>query len=147
MAAVLGSPSAWAEAFQGVPFPQPHYMLVFVGDSEEEELRAAAAATSCGFQRTMVLTGGLQQLSASGSSGGGGSSSSASAAAAADLRFIGRDALAVLLGMSPDVVHAPQASLVDVRRSDERALYGSIKGAAHIPGGRRRCCCWDGMGC
>jgi hypothetical protein len=108
-------------------------MLVFVGDSEEEELRAAAAATSCGFQRTMVLTGGLQQLSAAGSSGGGGTG--VPAAAAADLRFIGRDALAVLLGMSPDVVHAPQAALVDVRRSDERALYGSIKGAAHIPGG------------
>ena len=138
MAAVLGSPAAWAEAFQGVPFPQPHYMLVFVGDSEEEELRAAAAATSCGFQRTMVLEGGLQQLSAPGSSG-------ASAAAAADLRFIGRDALAVLLGMSADVVHAPLASLVDVRRSDERALYGSIKGAAHIPGGCWRCCCcWAG---
>lgn len=124
MAAVLGSPAAWGEAFQGVPFPKPHYMLVFVGGTEEEELRAAAAAASCGFQRAMAMQGGLQQLSGDGSSGGG----------QGDLRFIGRDALGLLLGMSQEVMHAPPVTLVDVRRSDERALYGSIKGAVHIPG-------------
>ena len=54
-----------------------------------------------------------------------------------DLRFINRDALALLLGQAAEggVVHAPAACLIDVRRSDERALYGSIKGAQHIPGG------------
>ena len=134
MAAVLGSPAAWAEAFQGVPYPKPHFMLVFVGDTEEEELRAAAAAASCGYQRTMVMEGGLQQLL--GEAGGGGQPQ-------ADLRFIGRDALGLLLGMSGDVVHAPPATLVDVRRSDERALYGAIKGSLHIPGARAaRWCRW-----
>ena len=125
VAAVLGSEAAWGEAFQGVPFPKPHYLLVFVGNTEEEELRAAAAAASCGFQRSMVLEGGLQLLAAGG------------AQPQADLRFINRDALAVLLGMCAEagVVHAPPAALIDVRRSDERALYGAIKGAAHIPGG------------
>lgn len=88
-------------------------------------MRAAAAAASCGFQRTMVLEGGLQAL-------GGGSTQLPQPQA--DLRFIGRDALAVLLGMSPEVLHVPAVTLVDVRRSDERALYGAIKGAAHIPG-------------
>ncbi|PRW57512.1 Heat shock 67B2 [Chlorella sorokiniana] len=124
VAAVLGSASAWAEAFQGVPYPPPHFMLVFVGDREEEEVRAAAAAASCGFQRTMVLEGGLQAL-------GGGSTQLPQPQA--DLHFIGRDALAVLLGMAPEVLHVPPVTLVDVRRSDERALYGAIKGAAHIP--------------
>ncbi|KAI3438095.1 hypothetical protein D9Q98_000537 [Chlorella vulgaris] len=123
VATVLGSEAAWREAFQGVPFPKPHFMLVFVGDTEAEELRAAAAAASCGFQRSLVLAGGLQVLVAGG------------AQPQADLRFINRDALAVLAGMCADagVVHAPPATLIDVRRSDERALYGSIKGAAHIP--------------
>lgn len=132
MATVLGSPAAWAESFQGIPFPTPNFTLVFVGDAEEEESRAAASASSCGFQRSLVLDGGLQQLA------GG------VAQPQADLRFINRDALAVLLGMAADeatggglggVVHAPQATLIDVRRSDERALYGAIKGAMHIPGG------------
>ncbi|KAL4452234.1 hypothetical protein ABPG75_007896 [Micractinium tetrahymenae] len=130
VAAALASPAAWAEAFQGVPFPTPNFTLVFVGDTEEEEARAAAAAASCGFQRSLVLEGGLQQLAAG------------VAQPQADLRFINRDALAVLLGMAADeaggigpggVVHAPPATLIDVRRSDERALYGAIKGAVHIP--------------
>lgn len=131
MATVLGSPAAWSESFQGVPFPTPNFTLVFVGDTEEEEARAAASAASCGFQRSLVLEGGLQQLAAG------------VAQPQADLRFINRDALSVLLGMAADkaggggpggVVHAPPAMLIDVRRSDERALYGAIKGAMHIPG-------------
>lgn len=129
VAAVLGSAAAWGEAFQGVPYPPPHFMLVFVGDREEEEVRAAATAASCGFQRAMVLEGGLQAL-------GGGSTQLPQPQA--DLRFIGRDALAVLLGMAPEVMHVPAVTLVDVRRSDERALYGAIKGAAHIPGAQPR---------
>lgn len=132
MAAVLGSPAAWGEAFQGVPFPRPHYMLVFVGDTEEEELRAAAVAASCGFQRAMVLEGGLRQLLGEG--GGGGEKREAHSQPQGDLRFIGRDALGVLLGMSGEVVHAPPATLIDVRRSDERALYGAIKGSLTLPG-------------
>jgi hypothetical protein len=78
----------------------------------------------------MVLEGGLAGLA-------GGSPQPQ-----ADLRFINRDALAVLLGQCADagVVHAAApATLIDVRRSDERALYGAIKGAAHIPGEFRRC--------
>ena len=40
--------------------------------------------------------------------------------------------------------HAPPlaATLVDVRRSDERALYGAIQGSAHIPGGCGFMCVW-----
>lgn len=43
---VLGSEVAWQEAFQGVTYPAPHLMLVFVGDSEEEEHLAASRAAT-----------------------------------------------------------------------------------------------------
>ena len=144
---MLGSAATWGEAFQGVPYPPPHAVLVFVGDTEEEELRAAASAASCGYQRALVLGGGLQQLGLGAGSGGGGAGGAPPPPQpAADLRFINRDALAVLLGMAVDesggggVMHAPPTTLIDVRRSDERALYGAIKGSVHIPGG------WHGGG-
>ncbi|PSC72095.1 outer dynein arm-docking complex subunit 3 isoform B [Micractinium conductrix] len=140
VATVLGSAATWGEAFQGVPYPPPHAVLVFVGDTEEEELRAAASAASCGYQRALVLGGGLQQLGLGAGSGGGGAGGAPPPPQpAADLRFINRDALAVLLGMAVDesggggVMHAPPTTLIDVRRSDERALYGAIKGSVHIP--------------
>ena len=48
----------------------------------------------------------------------------------ADLRYIGRDALAVLLGAADDgAPRCDAACVLDVRRGDERALYGSITGA------------------
>lgn len=54
---------------------------------------------------------------------------------AKDVRYIGRDALAALLGYSS--APAPVSILlIDVRRHDERALYGSIRGSVHVPGGR-----------
>jgi len=56
-------------------------------------------------------------------------------AAQTDLRYIGRDALAVLLGLAGEGGRRCDAARVlDVRRADERALYGSI------PGARRRAC-------
>jgi hypothetical protein len=44
--AVLGSELTWYEAFQGVAYPPPHFMLIFVGDSEEEEHQAASKAAT-----------------------------------------------------------------------------------------------------
>lgn len=55
----------------------------------------------------------------------------------ANLRYINRDALAVLLGLAgaPNENAAP-AAVLDLRRYDERALFGSIPGTRHVPGGR-----------
>lgn len=125
VAAVLASPQAWEEVgkFQGVPFPQPHHMLVFVGDSPEQQLAAAAAGASQGFQRTMVLDGALPLFGLG-----------LGAQAQPDhLRFIGRDAVALLLGLGGEAARAPVATLLDVRRSDERVLYGAIRGSQHVP--------------
>ena len=53
----------------------------------------------------------------------------------ANLRYINRDALAVLLGLAGSASPAaPPSAVLDIRRYDERTLYGSIPGTKHIPG-------------
>lgn len=52
--------------------------------------------------------------------------------ASVDPRTINRDALAVLLGLSTLPRHAT-ATVLDVRRPDELALYGAIPGTSHVP--------------
>lgn len=148
----LSNPSAWAELFQGVPFPETHYMLVFVGANSEQQLRAAAAAAGQGFLRTMTLAGSLVGFSRR--------------AIQPHLHYINRDALAALLYASSFtstptstsflpmlqssssehdhdaaqvlamVNHALQQQrlvVIDVRRSDERLLFGHIEGTVHVP--------------
>ena len=59
----------------------------------------------------------------------------ASAAPQANLRYINRDALAVLLGLAGSTnPGVPPGAVLDIRRYDERTLYGSIPGTKHIPG-------------
>ncbi len=65
-----------------------------------------------------------------------------------DLRYIDREAVALLLAESASAGGAPvsgstagvvweqelpRALVIDVRRSDERALYGAIRGSLHVP--------------
>ncbi|GAB4819012.1 hypothetical protein N2152v2_006058 [Parachlorella kessleri] len=132
---LLGSEVAWHESFQGVPYPAAHHMLVFVGDSEEEQMLAAAKAAAHGYQRTMVLDGCLRNFLPG-------------IQAQLDLRYIDREAVALLLAESTSAGGAPvagstvgvvweqelpRALVIDVRRSDERALYGAIRGSLHVP--------------
>ena len=50
----------------------------------------------------------------------------------ADLRYIGRDGLAVWLGLVGLLdQRLPTLRLIDVRRHDERALYGSLPGTLY----------------
>lgn len=132
VAAALASPAAWEDygggQFRGVPFPQQHHLLVFVGDSQEQQLAAAAAAAAQGFHRTLVLDGGLPLFALG-------------VHAAPDLRFVGRDAVALLLGMGGGgdgvlggAARAPATLLLDVRRSDERLLYGGRRRQSWLVG-------------
>lgn len=73
-----------------------------------------------GYQRTLVLEGCLRNFLSG-------------LHAQPDLRYIDREAVAVLLGEGGSYGHLPRALVLDVRRSEERALYGSIKGSVHIP--------------
>lgn len=50
-----------------------------------------------------------------------------------DLRYIDREAVAILLEDGCTLNEIGRAILVDVRRNDERALYGAIRGSVHIP--------------
>ena len=131
VAQTLASRSAWTEMFQGVPYPESHYLLVFVGSTIEQQLRAAAAAASQRFSRTMSLAGAFPEFARS-------------VSAQPHLHYISRDAVAALLSAQGDhyvsSVGGPPVArrmiVLDVRRSDERALYGHMKGTVHIPGKR-----------
>ncbi|KAK9843460.1 hypothetical protein WJX81_004052 [Elliptochloris bilobata] len=113
--------AAWPARFPDSPAPARDWLLVFLADAEQEARGAAAEAAAAGFERGLFLEGGLPAYGHA-------------AHAQADLRYIGRDALAVLLGLAGDGAPRCEAACVlDVRRSDERALYGSIPGTVHVP--------------
>jgi rhodanese-related sulfurtransferase len=123
VAQALASSSAWTETFQGVPFPETHFMLVFVGSSSSQQLRAAAAAASQGFLRTMTLAGTLSGFARG-------------ASTQPNLHYVSRDAVAALLSAQQNSPLGPppqRVVVLDVRRGDERALYGHIQGTVHIP--------------
>jgi hypothetical protein len=53
----------------------------------------------------------------------------------ADVRYINRDAAALLLSRSAATSDGGGGlAFIDVRRHDERTLYGSIPRAQHVPG-------------
>jgi hypothetical protein len=56
----------------------------------------------------------------------------------AEVRYINRDAAALLLSRSAAATGDSSGGLafIDVRRHDERTLYGSIPRAQHVPGAR-----------
>lgn len=50
----------------------------------------------------------------------------------ANLRFINRNALACLLGLGDEGLKTKRTVIIDLRRHDERTLYGAIQGAAYM---------------
>ena len=46
----------------------------------------------------------------------------------ANLKFINRDAVGMILGVVDDAPEVERALVVDLRRRDERTLYGTIPG-------------------
>ncbi|KAG1661025.1 hypothetical protein FOA52_005340 [Chlamydomonas sp. UWO 241] len=103
-------------------------VLVFAAEELAAAFAGARAATGAGYQRVAaVATGGVSPSQWS---------------AAAHLTYIGRHGVAMLMGytspaVGADGAHAhmslPHATLLDVRRHDERALYGGIPGSVHVP--------------
>lgn len=123
VAQVLGNANEWAQFFHGIQYPESHFMLVFVGNTKEQQLEAAAAASSVGFERTMTLSGSLMDFSQK-------------ASMQQNFNYISRDAVAALVSPMSEgsLIPTTRAVLVDVRRSDERLLYGAIRNSVHIPG-------------
>jgi rhodanese-related sulfurtransferase len=137
------SPPAWEARYGPAPLPERRKAIVFVSANGRRASQAAASAASIGFSRCMVLQGGLAAFMNEGKGERRGP------------RFLSRNAVALLLqgqarptangvnghseagstpvGTGPEKgVRSPV--LVDLRRHDERALYGSIAGSVHIPG-------------
>jgi rhodanese-related sulfurtransferase len=137
------SPPAWEARCGPGPLPERRKAIVFVSANGRRASQAAATAASIGFSRCMVLQGGLAAFMNEGKGERRGP------------RFLSRNAVALLLqgqarpmangvnghsepGSTP-VGNGPEKGvrspvLVDLRRHDERALYGSIAGSVHIPG-------------
>jgi len=92
--------------------------LVFVGESEGDMQEAARVASSLGYRGVATLKGGTAALEA--------------APPGPAPRLLGRDAVALLLGLGSLPPHAG-AVVIDVRRPDELALYGALPGAASVP--------------
>ncbi|KAK9829026.1 hypothetical protein WJX72_003487 [[Myrmecia] bisecta] len=119
--AELGSALAsWPERLSTKPAPTKDVLLVFVADKAEAMQAAAASAAAKRFEHILVLEGGLTAFSKA-------------AHAQVDLNFINRDALAVLLGLAGPLSRRVPVRVLDIRRHDERALYGSIPGTLHVP--------------
>jgi rhodanese-related sulfurtransferase len=113
----------WQQRFGSAP-PEPRLTLVFLCSDGAASARCAGAAAALGFSRCSLLSGGLSRMGP------------ASAPRPPRCAYAGRHALAVLLdGGQPAQGGGPERCplLLDVRRSDERALYGGIPGAAHLP--------------
>jgi rhodanese-related sulfurtransferase len=139
--------TAWEQRF-GSPAPGARQTLVFLSSDGTAAQRCASIAANTGFLRCALLDGGLEAL------GGGGASR------APRFNFISRCALQEVLHRKQGVCsdHACCARrhalalllergggsgslvpgeggplLLDVRRCDERTLYGAIPGSAHLP--------------
>lgn len=95
-------------------------LICLVGQSEAQMCAGAAAAAAAACQYTAVLQGGLAAFEAAD-------------LAQAEVPRIGRHALALLLGRGCEPAGGQPVCCIDVRRPDERTLYGSIAGSLHIP--------------
>lgn len=124
---VLTKGRRWAEVCGTLRRPSPEALLVFLGNDAAGQEEGAAGAAAAGFQRTLALYPPLDAGDAVGPP------------PPPELAVIRPDALATLLGwggMARELQLGPLAAVVllDVRRWDERLLYGSIRGSVSLPG-------------
>ena len=100
--------------------PGRQTLLVFVSSCQRQMRRCAAYATSLGYARVGYLQDSLEAFGALDDPGYAGP-------------WVNRDALALLMGLITGTRKSERVFLVDCRRHDERALYGSIEGSVHVP--------------
>lgn len=134
----FGGTNALAESLwqkYGKMRPGRRQVLVFVASGRggtNRATRAAAAAAALGYSRCLVVKGGLGALL-------GSAPAAPERAPAAEMS---RDAVAVMMGRAGKATNGEYARgemrrartvLIDLRRHDERVLYGSIAGSVHLP--------------
>lgn len=112
-----GRDGDWPCRVAGPPLPFKGHLLVLIATGAQPPKTAATAAAAAGYQRVAYLEGGAAAFH-----------QPARNQAQADLQFINRDALSVLIGGS-----GSSAVVLDLRRHDERTLYGGVASSYHIP--------------
>ncbi|KAG0562048.1 hypothetical protein M758_9G127800 [Ceratodon purpureus] len=118
------SVAEWKERFPAKK-PGREDLMVFLSSRGKRAQRVAAAAADLGYNGCCILKGGLQALRSN------------SPVNVEGLRFMSRDALALLLHNKEAMLDEKNSGantpwLIDLRRHDERVLYGHIKGSMHI---------------
>eukprot|EP00250_Pteridium_aquilinum_P019439 c24431_g1_i2 orf=122-1000(-) len=101
-------------------------LIVFLSTKGRRAQRAAFTAAELGYNACCVLSGGISEFYAPSRN-----------EELSPPAFLSRDAVAVLLQNKKQKVSGTTGStnpyLVDVRRYDERALYGHIQNSVHVP--------------
>ena len=118
--------SVWLTRF-GTEVPGLRTTLVFISTHGHSASQAASLATSLGFSRCAVIEGGLAAATPLAPPVDRERPLLASNSAA-----LGRDAVLLLLE-SGSAQGKMLITLLDVRRHDERAMYGAIHGSVNIP--------------
>lgn len=127
MEEVLSHPKRWAETFGATRRPPPSGILVFLGSTAGEQEEGAAGARAAGYDRTLALAGTLAKIE------------EAEAQPPQDLSFLRADALGLLLmGEGARQAFPCPVTVIDVRRWEERLLFGSIRTSQALPGGSLR---------
>ena len=111
----------WEQRFR-LPLPGARQTVVFLSASGASAARCAATAASLGYMRCAVVEGGLAALAAS---------ARLPPPSKLASTLLSRDALAVLLERLGSGLSS--LLLLDVRRPDERTLYGAIAGSLSVP--------------
>ncbi|KAJ7526026.1 hypothetical protein O6H91_17G078200 [Diphasiastrum complanatum] len=115
----------WGMRFPMAKKPNKNDLLVFLSTRGHRAERAALMCADLGYNGCCILSGGIEGL----------------CSLSNDLRhlqptFLNRDAVATILQMAHDnssKISASGLRVIDVRRHDERALYGHIPGSVHLP--------------
>lgn len=117
--AALTDDCKWSDASKGCARPSPHHALIFISEVKEKLHAATAVATLHGYQTcfTVMAKRPLQK----------------SLGDPPEPRLISSDALAHLMNIRGASGDPKPPVLVDVRRHDERTLFGCISGSVHVP--------------
>ncbi|KAG2436785.1 hypothetical protein HXX76_006309 [Chlamydomonas incerta] len=119
-AAVAAAAAAAAANMASLPYPPRHALLVVLGRNERHVAAVTAAAAAAGYSRVATWVG-TPEAFASTSLGG------------PRLPALSRHALWLVLQLGPDPLFHVPATVIDVRRPDERLSYGAIRGTINIP--------------
>jgi len=117
----------WKKRFPEVPMPSLRTTIVFVSTHGHSSSHAAALATSLGFTRCSIVDGGLAAAVPLAHF------ESNSVLSPGNKRSLSFDAVLLLLESVRDNGNALGLVILDIRRFDERTLYGALEGSAHVP--------------